>query len=290
MTTIHLGTSSWQFDDWKGVFYPSDLPKLEQLSYYAQHFCTVEVNTSFYGLPKPSTLIHWLESVPPGFTFALKFPRAISHDKRLVDCEQESKAYLEVLRSLGEAAAPGFLQLPPDFTRARHGRALANYLDWLATQASDLRLAVEVRSADLMTPALIKFLAERGLGYVLVDRVGTPDLFATWWEATQQVAAQVRPQFAFIRWIGDDKEGPAGNDQLVAPRDEQLAQWAQQLAQLANSGLAVYGYMHNPYEGHSPASLHRLHEQLGKVIELPAWSPVSQPQPAQAQPLQMSLL
>jgi uncharacterized protein YecE (DUF72 family) len=265
---IYLGTSSWLFDGWRGVFYPEKLPKDQQLSYYAQQFITVEVNTSFYAIPKPATLIHWVEVVPPGFTFTLKFPRAISHEKRLVDCQPETLLFLEVLRSLGPAAGPAFLQLPPDVTRLRDGRALAAYLDWIAGQLNGLPMAVEVRAADLMTPAFAKFVAERGMAFVLVDRVHTVDLYDTWLAMIEHGAA---PRFALVRWIGDDKHGPSGDRELTAPRDQDLERWADRLAKLHQAGVAVFGYMHNPYEGHSPASLRRLQERLAKRVALPAW-------------------
>ena len=118
---IALGTSSWSFDAWQGVFYPEGVGKTEMLEYYARQFPTVEVNTSFYGLPVPSTLIKWVESVPSGFTFALKFPKRISHEKRLVDCEAETLAFIDALHALGSCAGPAFLQLPPDFSRQRYG-------------------------------------------------------------------------------------------------------------------------------------------------------------------------
>ncbi len=135
---VNLGTSSWLFDAWRGVFYPDKLPRTKFLPFYAAQFNTVEVNTSFYALPAPSTLIGWIENAPRGFTFALKFPRAISHEKRLVNCETETLAFLDALRSLGDGAAPAFLQLPPDFTRRTFGRVLAKYLDWLAERSADL--------------------------------------------------------------------------------------------------------------------------------------------------------
>ncbi len=81
---------------------------------------------------------------------------------------------------LGDKRAPAFLQFPASFTRSAHGRDLADYLDWLAEEAGDLPIAVEVRSIDLMTPAFAAFLAQRGLSLVLVDRVNTPDLFPVW--------------------------------------------------------------------------------------------------------------
>ncbi len=270
MASIQLGTSSWQFDEWRGVFFPADSKRPQYLSYYAGQFNSVEVNTTFYGIPRPATLLNWIESVPPGFTFCLKFPRAITHEKRLEDCTQETRVFLDVMRSLGEAAAPGLLQFPPDFTRQVYGRRLATYLDWLADELEGLRVGVEVRAPDLMTPAFATFLAERGLAYVLVDREGTTDGFDMWWELVEQGKA---PRFTLTRWIGDDKEGPKGNDALVAPRDAQLDLWAERIAQLVAAGSDFFGYMHNPYEGHSPASLRRLQERLGHHLVLPPWSP-----------------
>ena len=275
MTTINIGTSSWNYDDWRGLFYPEKLSKKRYLAHYATHFNTVEVNTSFYALPRPATLINWVEAIPPGFTLSLKCPRAITHEKRLGGCEADTRAYLDAIRSLGEAAAPGFIQLPPDFTRQRYGRALAAYLDWLAVEKQDLRLAVEVRSQDLMTSAFAAYLAERGFALVLVEREGTPDLFSFWNEIVTQGAA---PEFAFVRWIGDDKNGPTGNREVVNPQDDLLSTWANRLAGLVAKGVEVYGYMHNPFEGHSPASVRRLYEKLeGRVDEnalpLKDWPP-----------------
>jgi len=290
MATINLGTSSWQFDEWRGVFFPAGLAKTRHLAYYATRFNSVEINTSFYGVPRPATLINWVESVPAGFTYCLKFPRAITHEKRLVDCQADTRIFLDVIRALGPAAAPGLLQFPPDFTRQREGRRLAEYLDWLAGELAGLRVGVEVRSDDLMTPAFAAFLAERGMAYVLVDRVNTRDLFADW---QALVAAAKAPSFALIRWIGDDKDGPTGNDALVAPRDVQLDQWAERLCNLYNAGIDLYGYMHNPYEGHSPASVARLQARLRERIALPDWPPPGTPlvaAPDEAEPpAQMSL-
>jgi uncharacterized protein YecE (DUF72 family) len=270
LASISIGTSSWLFDGWRGVFYPDRLPKNDYLAYYTTQFPTVEVNTSFYAIPAPATLINWVEVAPGGFTFALKFPRAISHDKRLLNAGAESLAFLDALRSLGSAAGPAFLQLPPQFTRKSQGKALAAYLDWLAAQATDLQIAVEVRAADLMTPAFATFVAERGFALVLADRKGSADLYDVWLELVQ---AGKTPAFAFIRWIGDDRNGPQGDREIQQPRDEELARWAQRLAELAAGGVDVFGYVHNPYEGHSPATVRRLQTMLTAYTPLPEWPP-----------------
>ena len=183
---------------------------------------------------------------------------------------EETYAFLDALRALGPAAAPAFLQLPPNFTRKSYGKPLALYLDWLATEAQGLRIAVEVRAADLMTPAFAAYLAERGLAQVLTARKGSPDLYPVWLEL---VAAGKAPLFAFIRWIGDDRNGPEGDREIQVPRDAELATWARRLAELAGRGLDVYGYVHNPYEGHSPATVRRLQALLGEHIPLDPWPP-----------------
>lgn len=280
---IALGTSSWSFDAWRGVFYPETIAKTEQLAYYARQFVTVEVNTSFYGLPAPTTLIKWVESVPSGFTFALKFPKRISHEKRLVDCEADTLAFIDALHALGDAAGPAFLQLPPNFTRQREGRELATYLEWLATQRGDLRMAVEVRSEDLMTAAFARFLTDHGFAFVVADRKDTPDLYDVWAEVGASTG------LAMIRWIGDDRNGPEGDRELVAPQDAKLDEWALRLLALESAGMDVFGYMHNPYEGHSPASVRRLQARIGQDVpaELPAEAPT---EPDDDESAQMRLL
>jgi len=268
---LFLGTSSWNFDDWRGSFYPEKLAKKNQLSHYATKFNSVEVNTSFYALPAPSKLIGWTETVPSGFTFSLKMPRAISHNKRLKECRPETLAYLDAVRSLGTMAAPSLLQLPASLTRQNSGRVLAGYLDWLAQELDGIQLAVEVRSPDLMTYAFATFLAERSMALVLVDRSGSADLFDEW---LTLIEADKAPTFAFIRWIGDTDNGPQEYRQITQPRDNALDKWADRIVALIQRNVSIYGYMHNPYEGHSPDSLRRLQARLiERNLVPPAWPP-----------------
>ena len=264
-TPFFLGTASWTFPDWQGVFYPDGLADKDRLAWYATQCNSVEVNTSFYGLPAPSTLVQWVESVPPGFSFSLKAPKLITHERRLVDCKQVSLAFLDVLRSLGEAAAPGLLQFPPSFTRAREGRILAGYLDWLAGELDGLALSVEVRSADLMTPAFARFLTERGMTLVAVERTGTDDFFA----AREESAAS----YLFLRLIGNDGEPLPNDREMQRPQEEILDLWAERIAGLLEKGTPVYCYTHNTLEGHSPASMRRLRERIHIRYPLPNWSP-----------------
>src|ERR1700733_2155280 len=84
---LRVGTSGYSYKPWKGPFYPKDLPDREMLAYYAKHFNTVEINSSFYRMPTENTLQQWAQSVPSGFRFAFKANQQITHFKRLRDCE-----------------------------------------------------------------------------------------------------------------------------------------------------------------------------------------------------------
>ncbi len=87
----------------------------------------------------------------------------------------------------------------------------------------------------------------------------------------------MRPNFVVIRWIGDDKNGPSGDRDLTNPRDDDLVRWAARIVALNAADVDVYGYMHNPYEGHSPASVRRLETILRGSLDLPSWSPPAPP-------------
>ncbi len=268
--TLHVGTSSWTFPDWRGVFYPPQTPADQQLSYYATQFNSVEANTSFYALPRPKTLLGWLESVPEQFTFSLKAPREITHEKRLVSVEQVTAAYLDVLRSLGSAAARGLIQFPASFSRASDGRRLAAYVDSLATSAQGIPLSVEVRAFDLMTTAFARFLLERGISFVVVERTGQPETFANWQTAAESTGNRSP---LHIRLIGNDRD-PLPDDKLIRrPQEELLDKWAKRIADLLRSGTDVYCYVHNPFEGHAPETVRRLQARISQYLPLPEWNP-----------------
>lgn len=283
---LRVGTSSWSFPDWRGVFYRPQTPADQQLSFYAQKFNSVEVNTSFYALPAPKTLLRWLESVPEGFAFSLKAPREITHEKRLVNVEQTTAAYLEVLRSLGPAAAPGLIQFPAAFTRASDGRRLADFGDSLASSAVEIPLSIEVRAFDLMTTAFIRFLLERRIGFVAVERTGQPDTFASWQAAADLTATRLP---CHIRLIGNDRD-PLPDDKVIRrPQDELLDKWAKRIADLLKSGTDVFCYVHNPFEGHAPETVRRLRDRVSQYLPLPDWNPIVGPPAGEEDSGQLSL-
>ena len=110
---ILAGTSGWSFKEWKGSFYPKDLPDAEMLTYYSSRFPTVEINNTFYRMPKETVLLEWASRVPASFRFAVKASQRITHKNRLADSAQDMEYFLRVCSALGDRRGPTLFQLPP---------------------------------------------------------------------------------------------------------------------------------------------------------------------------------
>ena len=137
---IHVGTSGYNYQAWRGSFYPEDLPARKMLSYYASQLSTVEINYSFYRKPTAKILQNWAAQVTPGFRFALKAWQRITHQKRLKDCGEFVTAFAEVARTLGPQLAPVLYQLPPNLKAD-----LPLLREFLLQLPRDLKAAFEFR-------------------------------------------------------------------------------------------------------------------------------------------------
>ena len=114
---ILAGTSGWSFKEWKGTFYPKDLPDAGMLGYYSSKFPSVEVNNTFYRMPKEKVLLEWAAQVPESFRFAVKASMRITHKGRLLNVESEVEYFLRVSSSLGDRRGPSLFQLPPNMKK-----------------------------------------------------------------------------------------------------------------------------------------------------------------------------
>src|SRR5271163_771410 len=110
MDDMRIGTSAFTAAGWDGTFYPTGIAPREQLSYYATQFDTVELDNTFYRTPAISTVKGWCAKTPPGFVFAAKVPRVITHEKMLVDCEEDLKRFLTAMDELREKLGPLLFQ------------------------------------------------------------------------------------------------------------------------------------------------------------------------------------
>src|SRR3989449_9502435 len=111
----HIGTSGYNFPEWKGTFYPEKLPEAKMLAYYAERLGTVEINYTFYRMPNAKTIAGWNEATPPGFTFVLKAPQRITHIARLKEVESPLRYFCDTALARGAKLGPLLFQLPPNF-------------------------------------------------------------------------------------------------------------------------------------------------------------------------------
>jgi uncharacterized protein YecE (DUF72 family) len=110
--SILLGTSSFTAAGWEGAFYPKGVRSADYLAFYAEHFHTVEVDSTFYGCPTARTVSNWAARTPEGFIFSVKVPQVITHDKALVDCDAEFAEFVETMTLLGPKLGPMVFQFP----------------------------------------------------------------------------------------------------------------------------------------------------------------------------------
>lgn len=164
-----VGTSGWQYADWRGVLYPPGVPQRHWLQRYCEVFGTVENNNAFYRLPSRETFELWRDGTPPGFVMAVKASRYLTHMKRLKDPEEPVARLMDAASGLGDKLGPVLLQLPPNL-RADPGRLEA----CLRRFPGHVRLAVEPRHPSWWTGEVRAVLERRGAALCWADRLGRP--------------------------------------------------------------------------------------------------------------------
>src|SRR5918997_1775552 len=241
---LYLGTAGWSYADWEGTVYPEGLPSGSRLAEYTKRFATVEIDSTFYGTPRRSTVQNWREVAPDGFLFAAKFPREVTHDRNLVGVEAETDAFLRTMAKLGDRLGPLLLQLPPSFTVEGMG-VLEDFLKGLP---EGFRYAAEVRHRSWLGSDLPELLRERGVALTLIDYPRMPRMD----EATADISS--------IRWLGDRREFPEGHIHLKKDRDDDLLWWAGVVDSFLQEGKTVFAYANNHYQNHSPSTVERFLE------------------------------
>jgi uncharacterized protein YecE (DUF72 family) len=241
---LYLGTSGWSYADWEGTLYPPGTTPAGRLAEYVKHFTTVEIDSTFYGTPKGTTVERWRNVAPRGFLFAAKFPQEVTHDRNLVGVEAETNAFLRTMAELGDRLGPLLLQLPPSFTVEGMG-VLEDFLKGLP---EGFRYAVEVRHRSWLGSDLTELLGEQGVALTLIDYPRMPRME----EATAD--------FVYIRWLGDRREFPEGHTHLKKDRDDDLLWWAGIVDRFLQEGKTVFAYANNHYQNHSPSTLQRFLE------------------------------
>lgn len=220
---LHVGTSGWQYRDWRGSFYPRELPQRAWLSHYVGAFATVEVNNTFYRLPSRQTFASWAEALPEGFVMALKASRYLTHLKRLLEPAEPVARFLDRADPLGRHLGPVLLQLPP--TLPREAGRLADTLDRFP---SGCRVAVEFRHPSWFDDEVAALLAARNVALCLTDRGSRPT--SPLWRTAD---------WGYVRL----HEGRARPRPCYG--DAALGHWAERLAGLWPGGEDVFVYFNN---------------------------------------------
>ncbi len=168
---VWVGTSGYNYPEWRGTFYPDKLATNKMLAYYAERFRTVEINYTFYRMPTEKLLAGWAEGTPEHFTFTLKAPRRITHDAKLQRCEELLQTFCRTARTLGPKLATLLFQLPPHFKKSAD--VLRAFVELIP---EDTRAAFEFRHASWLDRETFDLLRSRNLALCVADseKMSTP--------------------------------------------------------------------------------------------------------------------
>lgn len=285
LAKIRLGTSSWTGEGWVGSFYPAASKPQDFLPLYAERFDTVEIDSTFYSVPAAATVRQWRERTPEDFIFAAKVPQIITHEKMLVNADEDLAAFLKVMDLLGEKLGPLLLQFP--YFNKQKFAGLDDFLKrlepFLARLPKDRRWVVEVRNRYWLSEKLYAVLRRHGVALALVDHAWMPrpaELFRT--------GDPVTADFAFVRWIGDRKgieEQTKVWDRTLIDRTSELREWIKVLRDVGRRVDIMFAYANNHYGGFAPDTIEMfrslwMHEQAALPANIPERPGSSPPQQA----------
>ncbi len=241
---LYIGTSGWVYNHWRGLFYPEGLAQAKWLEFYTQHFSTVELNNTFYQLPSEKTFAGWRERSSPGFAYAVKVSRLITHLKKLRNVEEVLDNFLSRSQLLGEKLGPLLYQLPPSMPR--NDAVLEAFLQLLPP---GLHHVFEFRHESWLDDQVFDLLREHNAGFCIYDMPGL----------TTPVVATV--DFAYIRFHGSaDLYGSCYTD-------TELEEWAKRIAELGQGLNSIYIYFNNDAEAFAISNAKTLSEKLTSLTE-----------------------
>lgn len=240
MRPVRIGCSGWNYDDWRGRFYPQREPRRRWLELYAQRFDTVEVNATFYRLPTRKATASWAAQAPDGFTFAVKASRYLTHVRRLADTREGIALFYERLEPLIDAGrlGPVLWQLPEQFHRDDERLS-----EWLAA-LPDERHTIEFRHQSWFVKPVMDALRARRVALTIGDHPRRP------FQTTEATAPWRYVRFHY------GARGRGGNYSRT-----ELEHWARSIAAWRRSH-EVWAYFNNDWRGYAPANAKLLRSRL----------------------------
>ena len=240
---IHVGCSGWNYRHWRGRFYPEKMAVKSWFGHYASVFGTVELNTSFYHLPKPDTFTKWRDQAPEGFRYAVKAPRFITHMKKLKDCAEPVAEFLRRARHLGATIGPILYQLPP-----RWACNTARLEEFVALLPGDLAHVFEFREKSWLTDEVLALLDARDVSFCVHDMAGS---------TTERWAAG---PIAYVRFHG------GVGKYWGRYADEALLGWSDWIVEQSRSGRDVWCYFNNDIDAHAIHDALTLRAMVGQAM------------------------
>ncbi len=232
---IWVGTSGYNYPEWRGSFYPERFPTTKMLPYYAERLATVEINYTFYRVPKPDILAGWSRQVPPGFRFTLKAPKRITHDARLRDCGELLQYFLETAASLGPQLGMLLFQLPPFFKKD-----VALLDAFLEGFPAGTRAAFEFRHFSWLSAEVFERLKARNLTLCIADN------------ESSSTPLEITADYGYFRL----------RDEGYTPGD--IGKWARTIREKASQCSEVFVYFKHEEAGKGPQFARILLEALGQ--------------------------
>ncbi len=231
-----IGTSGYQYDHWKGVFYPDDIKKQDWFTFYARHFDTVEINNTFYNLPSEHTFEQWRKQAPENFCYTLKFSRYGTHLKHLKDPEDSIGTFLAHATRLGDLMGPILVQLRPNWkVNAERLRT------FLKTAPDKYRWAVEFRDESWLCEEIFSILEEHNAALCVHDMI-------------EDHPKRVTADWVYLRFHGEQYAGSYS--------ESALRNVAERIRKHLDDGRDVYAYFNNDAEG---AAAHNAQDLIGFV-------------------------
>lgn len=239
IVNIYIGTSGWVYSHWRGLFYPEKLTQAKWLEFYSQYFTTVELNNSFYHLPSEKAFVAWRQRTAPGFVYAVKASRLITHYRKLRNVETALETFSSRARLLGDKLGPLLYQLPPNMTR--NESLLEAFIRLLPPE---LNHVFEFRHESWFDQRVLALLRKHNMGFCIYDMPGV---------TTPMVATA---DFVYVRFHGSCHLYGGSYS------DAQLDDWARRIAQLGQGLTSVYIYFNNDAEAAAVANARTLAEYL----------------------------
>lgn len=245
---LYVGCSGWSYDSWLGHFYPSRLESRDWLGYYSKVFDYVEIDSTFYRIPKRNMTIRWVSITPDNFRFTAKFPQVVTHDTRLGGGAQDLQFFFEMMKPLERKLQCLLIQLPPSLAKEEGLPKLERLIPLLWKK---YRYAIEVRHKSWFTREVYRLLREHQicLTWSQLDAIQTPP--------------EITTDFFYLRFIGDRSIAETDFVKIQKDRLSEMRRWADVIKKAMKQVMLGIVAANNHYAGFGPATANQFRTMLG---------------------------